>query len=393
MTTILTQTGWEDQFGNPLGTWTNQADLVDRGNLITVATGVTSNTLTGDDTIIGTSNFTVDDILPSPPAPPPGFQLIENSGISNRGTINTENGNDDITGTGVGFGIGNRGIIKTGNGNDNITGTGNCVGIFNSALDDLGIIDTGNGNDYINGTGSAGIVNFAAIKTGNGNDNISATGNLAGKTPNEIPCSPINFNSALVNIGTINTGNGNDYITGSGGESEGIENRSDSIIKTGNGNDYITGSGDIAGITNLGTIKTGNGNDYITGTNITGPGGDIAGINNTGIIDAGNGNDIVDALIGGFDSFGKIPVPDANEDIGTINLGNGNDRIKGFGEQIVDGGRGMDTSELGIDYDQNFLSLGSSFDIKIGEMAFSNVEKFIFNDKSFTLEELQTRVI
>ena len=90
---------------------------------------------------------------------------------------------------------------------------------------------------------------------------------MAGETHGEIPCAPLNFNSALVNVGTperfaiIKTGKGNDDIIGTNGESEGIENRSTGTIKTGNGNDSIIGSGDIAGLTNLGTINTGNGKD------------------------------------------------------------------------------------------------------------------------------------
>ena len=395
MTTILTEIGWEDENGISLGTWTNRADLVNEDDRIVVATGVIANTLGGDDTIIGTSDFTP---LPSPPAPPPGIQLIENSGITSRGTIKTGNGSDNINGTGVGFGIGNRGIIETGNGNDNINGTGNCVGIFNSALDNLGIIETGNGNDNINGTGSAGIVNFGTIKTGNGSDDINGTGDLAGETPDEIPCAPINFNSALVNIGMIDTGRGNDNIIGTNGESEGIENRSTGTIKTGNGNDNIIGSGDIAGLTNLGTINTGNGKDQIIGTNLTGSGEDIAGINNTGTIDTGKGNDIVDALTGGFASFGLIPVPEGDEDVGTINLGQGKDLIRGFGEQIVDGGRGFDTAELGIDFDENLITFGStgatSIDITFDSatMSFTDVELFDFNGQEFALEQLQDMV-
>ena len=34
MTTILTETGWEDRAKNPLGTWTNQTDCVDQGDEI-----------------------------------------------------------------------------------------------------------------------------------------------------------------------------------------------------------------------------------------------------------------------------------------------------------------------------------------------------------------------
>ena len=411
MTTLLTETGWEDENGNPLGEWTDNDDEVDEGDEIVVEEGVVANTLGGDDTITGTSNFTVDDILPSPPNPPSGIQLIENSGIVVFGnaTINTENGNDNITGNGVGFGLGSRGTINTENGNDNITGTGECVGIFNSAIDDLGIINTGNGDDNIIGTSisgihdgsnednfsGAGIVNFGMIDTEDGNDNITGIINESEDVSlTSDDCFPANFNSALVNAegGKINTGDGNDNIFGTDGISEGVENRS--MIDTGNGNDNIFGSGDIAGITNLVTINTGDGDDSIIGINITGPEDDIAGINNTGMIDTGNGKDIVDALTGGFASFGLIPEPVGDEEIGRINLGRGDDLIRGFGEQIVDGGRGFDTAELGIDFDNQIElhnAVGSSIDITVDNttMAFTNVELFDFNGQEFTLGELQ----
>ena len=72
-------------------------------------------------------------------------------------------------------------------------------------------------------------------------------------------------------------------------------------------------------------------------------------------------------------------------------MGPGDDLIKGFGEQIVDGGSDFDTAELGIDYDENLISSGSlpEIDIEIGGMFFTDVEKFDFNGQEFSLEELQ----
>ncbi len=177
--------------------------------------------------------------------------------------------------------------------------------------------------------------------------------------------------------GTIATGKGNDNITGSG-DFYGILNF-DGTIETGKGNDNITGNASDEfgrGIGNNSTIATGNGKDNITGS------GNRIGIENSGTIETGNGRDTVDALTGGFAGNGMI------------NLGKGKDLIRGFGEQTVDGGRGFDTAELGIDFDQTLLSLGSSpyIDIEIGEMSFANVEKFVFSDERFTLHELQDLV-
>ena len=74
-------------------------------------------------------------------------------------------------------------------------------------------------------------------------------------------------------------------------------------------------------------------------------------------------------------------------------MGRGEDLIRGFGEQSVFGGQGMDTAELGIDSDDEPLSLGSSFDIEIGDMEFTDVETFVFNDETFSLSELQEMAV
>lgn len=261
MPTQLTETGWEDANGNPLGIWTNQADTVDTGDGIRVALDVTANTLSGDDTIF--ESFDI------------------NAGIINRGTIKTENGRDTISGGGRSFGIINQGIIETGNDHDTISGR---------------------------------------------------FGNIA----------------SIDNSGTIRTGAGNDEITGSEGFG--------------------------TGIVNTGMIETGSGCDIISGSSIF-----SAGIDNSGMIETGKDRDTVDALSGGFSGGG------------TINLDNGDDLIRGFGTQIVDGGCGFDAAELGIEFDQTLLSLGSSpdTDIEIGVMFFTNVEVFDFNGQEFTLEDLQ----
>ena len=269
-------------------------------------------------------------------------------------TVNTRAGNDTITGTGTGGsnGVNNFGTLNTGNGKDTITGTDANIGIRN-----VGILNTGNGKDTI-------------------------TGNATGS------------NDGLINEGLINTGAGKDIITGTSAEGSGIRNLigvDESIINTGNGNDTITGTGDQFGLVNErlttidgtiinGIINTGNGRDTITGI-----GGSI-GIANAGIINTGNGRDTVDALTGGFDSVGEI------------NLGRGRDLIRGFGQQIVDGGRGFDTAELGIDFDENQITFGStgstSIDITFDSatMSFDNVERFDFNGQVFALEQLQDLV-
>jgi hypothetical protein len=339
MATILTETGWEDAGGNLLGKWTNEGDRVGREDEVRVAIDVTVDTLAGDDYILGDSEFDLVGIA-----------------ISNRGTIDTGKGNDFVSG--------------------NLKSTSIATGISN-----IGTIDTGKGSDIVSGIAfeglggtKRGIRNFGTIDTGKGNDIVR--GIVRGA--NTI---------GIDNFATIDTGEGSDLITGSASGTSfsiGIRNFSNGKIETGDGNDVLMGIGSAFGIANEGgTINTGDDNDYLIGI-VTGElGGFKRAIRNTKTIKTGDGDDIVDALTGGFGSLGIL--------IGTIDLGKGDDLIRGFGEQIVDGGKDFDTAELGIDYDQSLFSLGSSFDIKIGDMTFTNVERFVFNDVAYSLLELQNQ--
>lgn len=54
---------------------------------------------------------------------------LPNRVLENFNAIDTANGDDTITSTGV---IYNKGVINTGNGNDIITGTGTEYGIYNN---------------------------------------------------------------------------------------------------------------------------------------------------------------------------------------------------------------------------------------------------------------------
>lgn len=212
MAVILTNIGWEDTNGELLGTWTNQPNSVREQSGITVASGVTVNTLAGNDAISGGPS---------------------DLGVRNEGTINTGNGNDSISGA-----VGGRG---------------------NSGISNIGTIDTGNGNDSISasvfGSGNRGISNSGKIDTGNGNDTISgvADGNSSV--------------TGISNTGTINTGNGNDIIIGRGSSAFGMQTFgifNSGTIDTGNGNDTVdTLIGGFSGST--GTILLGNGADILKG--------------------------------------------------------------------------------------------------------------------------------
>src|SRR4028119_433150 len=150
--------------------------------------------------------------------------IVPGSGVEeilNTGIANTRAGKDRITGNGetlqniLWFGLRTAGIysksngtINTDNGDDEITGYGN-IGIYNESN---GTINTGNGRDKITGyakqtdsskNNTHGVLNDGTINTDSGDDTISgyATGDFPGD---------------VVNFGSINTGNGDDIIIGDG---------------------------------------------------------------------------------------------------------------------------------------------------------------------------------
>jgi len=376
-------------------TFTNRADVVPVSGVEEILNTGIANTLAGNDIIIGTSNITTDiapqnifssifnsgtlntangndtitgilsQIESSPGQDIPYhyrygiynlgsiytgegndkiigineavFGFASESGIYiEGGTIDTDDGNDVITGiTQKGWGIhSSNGTVNTGDGNDTITAT--TLDFYGLDIRGTGGIDTGKGHDIITGTAYwAGIFNYldTFLNTGDGNDTI--TGNST------------SFGPALANYGFMDTGDGNDVITGSNiDEADGILDSGgvgllnggefDGFMYTGDGNDTITGISTTengAGIYNLRTytIDTGNGNDIITGT------AKRYGIINDGIINTGNGNDSIIAN-GGFNV--------GNDRSGSVFLGNGQDYIEGFGNGIFNGGNGQDTLKL-----------------------------------------------
>jgi hypothetical protein len=308
-----------------------------------------------------------DDIVPAS-----GEDKILNTGIAN-----TLAGNDVITGTGE-YGVligtiefGNRvATLNTGDGNDEITGTTTMYPQYNpSSRLDHGMYG------IIIGYGST-------IDTGKGDDIITGSA----KTPDDIN----GISQGFINLGTFNTDDGNDTITGiaddsndqtAGGFIRGLYNNIGSTFDTGKGNDVIMSSGEYSfnnggtfntdddndtiicqgGVLNSGAIFLGDGNDSIIVTSFE---RDFNGFNrNTlnnlgGLIDTGNGDDIITsttAILNG----GSINTGNGNDSIianagfergwessGTVFLGDGEDYIKGFGSGDFYGGNGNDTLEL-----------------------------------------------
>jgi hypothetical protein len=270
-----------------------------------------------------------DDIVPAS-----GAEQILNTGIAN-----TLAGNDSIHGTGDDYGFENVGTLNTDDGNDIITGyalNGNGITIgFGSTL------DSGKGNDVIIGQSSQydgnAIVNRGVFNTGDGDDTIicyssgygiiTDSGSILDTGNGE---DSISFTGSFINRGEVFLGDGNDRISQSRTFAPNIENFN--FIGTGDGDDRIWGNV----IYNEGVINTGHGNDSITAYEASHTGGGTI-YNNGGRIDTGDGNDSI-IVEEGFESG-----PNSS---GAWLLGEGEDYIKGFGNGDFYGGSGNDTLEL-----------------------------------------------
>ena len=236
-------------------------------------------------------------------------------GISNDGLIDTSNGNDSITGTNTnqfelfGTGIFNSKDITTGDGEDYISGNGHINGIIN-----YGTINTDNGADNIFGFGNArygsagsGIINNGIINTGNGPDFMGSnsfynTGNVFLGEGND----SLSFSGAgdsIINSNFIGTGDGNDIIT----SYDPIYNQG--VIETGNGDDSIIVN---EVYNNGGAINMGDGNDSIianrdfqsgpnsSGAWFLGEGEDYIKGFGSGDFYGGNGNDTLELSEGTY---------------------------------------------------------------------------------------------
>jgi hypothetical protein len=351
--------------------FTEQDDIVPQsGQYHPISNTYFANTLAGNDRITGT--ISEDN---------PYYDPENYAGFINDSDLNTDDGNDIITGRVLydrrsrrpaGYGIINFGTLNTGRGNDIIDGSGGSGGyVTYSGIFNPGTLNTGEGDDRITASGTLyGFGNSGTLNTEGGNDIITAfayEGYSDGGFLND-------------EGSTLDTGEGNDTIMG--GSYNSIINQSGSTINTGNGEDSIIS---VGAFLNSGRVFLGHGNDSITSTSYyqhalenynfleTGEGNDIITITgviyNEGIINTGDGADSI-IVDGGFDEItgsyysiynnrGSINTGDGNDSIittagfesgpnssGAWFLGEGEDYIKGYGSGDFYGGNGFDTLEL-----------------------------------------------
>jgi hypothetical protein len=267
------------------------------------------------------------------------------------------------------FGIYNAGSIDMGAGNDKITSSATATSDNNSY----------GGAAYAIANGLFNSVN-ALIVTGYGKDNIS--GNAIATDSSSVP--GIFIATGIDNSGEIITGRDDDTISGSATTLVGIGSSSESI-----------------GISNNGSIDAGNGNDIITGNaTAVGAGAFVYGIYGTGTIQMGNGND---TLIASSTLNGVLQKVNLGDGL-TIDMGNGNDYVKGFGQATVNGGEGWngnkggDTLDLSYGFNRSDLVVSgvnpndpneaANFTFGGITMTTTGFEKFIFADTTFIYDTL-----
>jgi len=156
-------------------------------------------------------------------------------GIANSGTINTGNNEDSIISQGKFI---NYGGVFLGDGNDSLTASIIAeVGLPNRAIENFNVIETGDGNDIITSTGI--IYNQGVIETGNGDDSI-----IVDRGIDDITGTTYGIYN---NGGAINMGDGNDSIIANEGFESGSNSSGAWFLGEGDDYIKGYGSGDFYG--------------------------------------------------------------------------------------------------------------------------------------------------
>ena len=261
-------------------------------------------------------------------------------------------------------------------GADSLNGSGAYRGLVNGASTNSAVINLGDGNDTIIGSGGRVRANSSRFSAGLVNHGLMVLGvdSLDTSKPNS-DRDALTGTSAVVGVvnrGTIDCGVDNDILTARGGVLNptqiGLLNQErTAVIRMGDGNDTITANGYTA-IDNSGTIDLGGGDASVTATGVvqglvnnadavvrfnnptttqvrrtlTASGTSAALRNNGLILFDGPGIDSIVLSKGGFDSDLVANPFDPNPELltpqGRIVMGQGVDKITGFGTAYIDAG-------------------------------------------------------
>jgi hypothetical protein len=272
----------------------------------------------------------------------------------------------------------------------------NAISINIPATDRRTFTDLGDGDDTViavgRGEGSGKVaaygLNGGELVAGDGDDTITGEGHV--RAGAKVEATGIRLDDDFTLFG------------GTGEAESTILSKEGAVLATGDGHDTVTGiarlgagvdAGDAVGIRlgEAGRLTTGDGDDTVVGRAESDAGkgrADAIAGDAAGLLDTGEGDDVVDAeegwFAGGF----------------TLRLGDGDDLVRGFGDVVIDGGRGHDTLE--IDFSLHHLaSVGGTVRRDAGDdgvvlkklhwrLEAEGIETFAFTDGDVAADHLET---
>ena len=362
------------------------------------------------------------------------------SGINNKGNISTNKGRDIVRGTATANVIAQANTVSEAIAYANKLDTDAVAATFAdinvnaiaNGINNSGKLGTGKGNDSVDGDIDASV---AAIATATANAAAIVKGIAQAPMSDSLEAFAMAIAQSIANANIIATGinnRGGKLVTARGRDTINAVATSDSatlaeasaiaLSATTPKNEALaiavaqaiatTQDKAIAIDNNGGTINTEKGADTIKAT-ANAVDKAIAIDNTGGTIKTGKGADIIQADATGFDSQGifggTIKTGEGADRIEAssfgggvnINMGNGKDFVKGFGDAILNGGKGFDILDLAsFQIDDFNISLGATNKNEVNferdgiSMNATNFEQFNFGNagSTFTYDELVARL-
>ena len=369
-----------------------------------------------------------------------GKANVKANGINNKGSISTNRGRDIVRGTATANLIAQANTVSEAIAYANQLDTSAVAATFANidvnaianGINNSGTLGTGKGNDSVDGDIDASI---AAVATAQANAAAIVKGIAQAPMSDNLEAFALAIAESIANAEIIATGinnSGGKFTTMKGKDTINAIATSDSATLSQASSFAFAGATDegealalavaeavatvqdkaIAIDNTGGSIHTGKGRDTIKAT-ANGVDKAIAIENTNGIINTGMGADSIEADANGSESYdifgGTINMGRGADSIqassfgGGVNIkmGKGKDFVEGFGDAIVNGGKGFDILSLdSFNIDDFNISLGAtnknevSFERDGITMNAKNFEQFDFGNGSsiFTYDELVANV-
>lgn len=356
---------------------------------------------------------------------------VRANGINNKGSISTNRGRDLVRGTATANVIAQANTVSEAIAYANQLDTTAVAATFANidvnaianGINNSGTLGTGKGNDSVDGDIDASI---AAVATAQADAEAIIEAIAQAPANDNLEAFALAIAESIANAEVIATGvnnSGGKFTTMRGGDAiNAIANSDSATTSEASASALSGGTGEgqalalavaeaiatvqdkaIAIDNTGGTINTGKGADTIH-TTANAADKAIAIDNSGGTIKTGKGADIIEANATGSESYGIFggiiqtgdgaDRVDASSFGGGVNIkmGNGKDFVEGFGDAIVNGGKGFDILSFGSYNLEDFnISLGATNKNEVNferdgiMMTTTKFEQFDFGDGSLTL--------